>query len=95
MFKFNLQAKDDFQIIHIDLEGVVAEPAELVGLIPPEIDPQKGVIISGRAPIWLHAMLTHYYHPSVWIAVYDPRLKGGVVVATHSKDKKVGDIVPV
>jgi CRISPR-associated Csx3 family protein len=56
---------------------------------------EEGVIISGRLPVWAFSALIHYFHPRPWVATFDPRLGGGVVVATHTRDVSVGEIIPV
>jgi CRISPR-associated protein Csx3 len=55
----------------------------------------KGIILSGRGPIWLYCYLTHYYHPTKFIATYDPRLNGAVIVESHTKDYKSGELIEV
>ncbi|MDD2837016.1 MAG: CRISPR-associated protein Csx3 [Methanothrix sp.] len=52
------------------------------------------MIVEGRASIWRYGMALHLLHgsPAAAIAFYDPRL-GAVVVATHSKDWAVGQVV--
>ena len=54
------------------------------------------VIVEGRAPIWRYGMALHLLHasPAAAIAFYDPRL-GAVVVATHSREWAVGQVVDV
>ena len=54
------------------------------------------VIVEGRAPIWRYGMALHLLHgsPAAAVAFYDPRL-GAVVVATHSREWQVGQIVDV
>ncbi len=54
------------------------------------------VIVEGRAPIWRYGMALHLLHgsPAAAVAFYDPRL-GAVVVASHSRDWKVGQVVDV
>ena len=70
-------------------------PADLPTLSLPEgIDTQRGVVLSGRAPIWLYSYLVHELDPTAWVACYDPRL-GAVVVATHSRQTKVGQVIPL
>lgn len=56
---------------------------------------QGGIIISGRMPIWAMAAAAHAAHPAAWVATFDPRLGGGVVVQSHIPDRKVGDVVPL
>ena len=54
------------------------------------------VIVEGRAPIWRYGMALHLLHasPAAAVAFYDPRL-GAVVVATHSREWAVGQVVDV
>jgi len=51
-------------------------------------------VLSGRGPIWLYCYLAHYYHPTKFIATFDPRL-GGVITESHASDYKVGEIIKV
>jgi CRISPR-associated protein Csx3 len=62
----------------------------------PEIPRGSLVIVEGRAPIWRYGMALHQLHasPAAAIAFYDPRL-GAVVVATHSQEWQVGQVVDV
>ncbi len=93
-----MKAKQKYSIIYFSVENVIT-PDELATLTPP--DPisndfaHKGVILSGRGPIWLYGYLVHFYHPTLWVATYDPRLKGAVVVESHSPEVKVGDVIPI
>jgi CRISPR-associated protein Csx3 len=73
--------------IHIRIvnESGVIVPADLKDVKFPEgIDFKKGVILEGKAPIWLYGCLIHYcYHFAPWVGCYDPRL-GAVIVATRT-----------
>jgi CRISPR-associated protein Csx3 len=70
-------------------------PAEPLPPLP-EIPRGSLVIVEGRAPIWRYGMALHLLHasPAAAVAFYDPRL-GAVVVATHSKDWALGQVVNV
>ncbi len=86
-----------YQVIQIDLatRDRIIEPETLATLeLPSGIDTRGGIILSGRAPIWLYAHLVHELHPTAWVACFDPRL-GAVVVATHSRQTQVGQVIPV
>jgi len=85
---------ENYTLIDIVLDGVV-EPNTLNVLKPPIIDFRKGVVLSGRAPIWLYCFLVHHYHPSRFIGVFDPRLGGAVVVESHTSEYKEGDIIEI
>lgn len=67
---------------------------ELTKGLPPS-GGDKGVILGGRAPIWVYGYLIHYYHPRPFVASYDPRLNGAVVVASHIVDIKEGEVIKV
>lgn len=86
-----------YQILSIELVtgDRLIDPQDLYGLeLPPGINTTGGVVISGRAPMWLYAYLTHELHPTAWVACYDPRI-GAVVVATHSRLVQIGQVVAI
>lgn len=86
----------NFQILDIYLSGNgIIEPKDLKQLLLPEnIDFTSGVIINGRAPIWLYSYLIHELHIASFVGIYDPRL-GAVIVQTHKEDTySLGDIIP-
>jgi len=91
---FNVSERADFTLVEFTLDGPIS-PDILHTLTPPQVDATKGVVISGRGPIWLYAYLTHYYHYTLWVATYDPRLGGAVVVQSHTPSKREGDVIPV
>jgi len=54
------------------------------------------VIVEGRAPIWRYGMALYRLHgsPAAAVAFYDPKL-GEVIVASHSREWQVGQVVDV
>jgi len=82
----------NFQVIEIQLDGL-ASPGDLAQLrLPAGINPRQGVVLTGRAPIWLYGWLVHECHFTRWVACYDPRL-GAVVVSSHSPEVQVGQVI--
>lgn len=53
------------------------------------------IILSGRLPVWAFVALAHWFHPRPWVATFEPRLRKGVVVASHTQGVKVGDLVEI
>ena len=54
------------------------------------------VVVGGRGPKWLDAAALHLYlHSFPAAAIYDPKVGGGVIIATHSPDYKLGDVVEI
>lgn len=87
--------KYQFLLIELTAKDRLIEPQDIQELELPEgVDTSGGVVISGRAPMWVYAYLTHILHPTAWVACYDPRL-GAVVVATHSRSCRIGQVITV
>ncbi|MFQ3613479.1 MAG: CRISPR-associated ring nuclease Crn3/Csx3 [Cyanobacteriota bacterium] len=85
-----------FQVIEIELTRPdrLMFPLDLQTLtLPAGINARLGVVLTGRAPIWLYGWLVHECHFTRWVACYDPRL-GAVVVSSHSPEVQVGEIIP-
>ena len=81
--------------IKLDRPDRLITPADLSHVeLPAGIDSTGGIVILGRAPIWLYSYLIHELHPTAWIACYDPRL-GAVVVATHCRQVRIGEVIPI
>lgn len=89
---FEVEERYEYTVVRFKLDQPI-EPSDLAMCKPPEVKTSKGVVLSGRGPIWLFCFLAHYYHPTVWVATYDPRLEGAVVVESHCKAYSVGQVV--
>ena len=89
-----IDTNEGFQILNIFLKGNgVVEPEELKAITLPEgFDARKGIIINGKAPVWLYSYLTHICHIFAWVATFDPR-KGAIVTQTHSNDQNIANII--
>jgi CRISPR-associated protein Csx3 len=90
-----IKGNDHFQLLEVNLKGNgLIEPSDLKkAKLPKGIDFRKGVVIYGKAPVWLFAFLSHELHIAKWVATFDPR-KGAVVVQSHdSNSPQKGDII--
>lgn len=90
--RFEIVERSMYTIVHFELKTNITSDI-LKDLKPPKVNGTKGVILSGRGPIWLYCYLIHYYHPTKFIATFDPRVGGAVVVESHVQNYEVGDIV--
>lgn len=90
-----IQTNENFQILDIFLEnnGILSPEELCLVSLPHDIDWRKGIVVFGRAPIWLYSYLVHQAHPAAWVAVYDPRYGAVVVEAHKTNSPKVGDII--
>ena len=98
MVEFNIKAFEKWTVISFNSDETL-QPEDLKNLHPPDPVMQnfanKGIILSGRGPVWLYGFLIHFYHPTKFVATYDPRLAGAVVVESPGIDYKVGDVIPI
>jgi len=94
-----------YQYLHIRItsaDGLLV-PDDLKAMtLPTDLVWSIGVVIEGKAPIWLYSYLVHECHAAVWVACFDPRLRdgtpnsgGAVVVATHSRQVSIGQVIAV
>jgi CRISPR-associated protein Csx3 len=97
IINFKVSGQKTYVLIEFEISTIL--PKDLKSIVPPDAVTNnfahKGVILSGRGPIWLYGFLIHFYHPTLWVATYDPRLRGAVVVESHTSDIKAGDIIPM
>lgn len=84
-----------FIIIESDSKDGIFVTEELSNINSPCQRFNKGIILSGKAPIWVYAALVHYFHPTAWLAIYDPGLNSAVVVMTSTRGVAPGDLIPV
>jgi len=90
--------KEDIVMINFILKRGL-DPQDLKRISPP--DPVKSgistniVVLSGRGPIWLYGFLIHFYHLVKAIAIFDPRYNAAIIVESHFKEYKIGDIIQV
>lgn len=83
---WRIDMRSGHTLIEFVLSTEILRPSDLTMIdLPSGLDERRhlGLIISGRGPVWLYGHLLHRAHPFAWVAVYDPRLDGGVVVMNH------------
>ena len=83
-----------YTLVDINIEGGTCDPADLKTLSIPTVKGNKGVILNGRAPIWVFGTLIHHFHATAWVATNDPRQGGAIVVESHKSGVAVGDVIP-
>ncbi len=91
---FSVDERENFTLVSFELSEAIS-PEILKEIKPPEVNLSKGVVISGRGPIWLYSYLVHHYHPATFVATHDPRQGGAIVVQSHVKEYKEGDVIKI
>lgn len=91
------KVKDDLILLEFNIEGGVLDVSELPEAVnaAPELPATNGICISGRGPVWLYAALAHKYHHTQYVATFEPRLNACIVIMSHVKHRKVGDVIPL
>jgi len=99
-FEIKTTEHDNFVLVDVTIggNGIITpeELGELLNAVESNVGNSyhgKGVVISGRMPVWAYGALVHQFHPARWVATFDPRLKGGVVVATHDNETSLGSVI--
>ena len=86
----------NYEIVDIVLKEPI-EPKDITAIgddIEEKRKKRQILILSGRAPTWLYGYLVHRFcHLVKVVAVYDPKLQGGVVVSSHTRAWKEGEII--
>jgi len=91
--RVSFRKKEYKEYTHVHFRCGILTPEILKVMKPPQVDTTKGVLLSGRGPIWLYGALVHHYHPTKFVMVYEPRGDVGVIVQSHSPDHFVGDTI--
>ena len=94
MITITVKSEDFAEILEFTCPDTGATPEMLEGLQVPSFKHGKGVVLSGRGPVWLFSFIAHEAHFAKWVASYDPRLSGAVVFESHDPTVKVGTIIP-
>lgn len=82
----------------VDPGGVLIPSTIRDVALPPAVIVRRdrGLVLSGRGPVWLYAYLTHLAHTYKWLGIGDPRLGGAVIVARHAPDApELGSVLPI
>ena len=95
MILVKITETESYTLVDIEIENGTAEPADLKTMELPTVKGNKGVVLNGRAPIWVFGTLIHHFHATQWVATNDPRQGGAIVVESHKSGVSVGDVIPL
>jgi CRISPR-associated protein Csx3 len=91
---FRLLDRPDHARLEVALAESYLDYAEAEGLAVPPPPPGKGVVLSGKLPLWLWTALAVAYHDAAWMAVFQPMLGDrAVVIASQTAQIRVGSLV--
>ncbi|HEX4208729.1 MAG TPA: CRISPR-associated protein Csx3 [Ktedonobacteraceae bacterium] len=91
------ELRDDVTIVHVHLTYYYVDyDTEADQLVFPEPPADKGVIISGKLPLWLFTSLTRFYAQKhvPWIALNDASDNRPIVVYSRVASHSIGQALP-
>lgn len=96
---FELRGKNErYQTLGINLltpQTLISVEEMLKLEFPSELNHQRGIILYGRAPMWLYSHLVEQFLNFPWVACYDIRSGGAVVVSSHVSKLEPGDVLAI
>lgn len=85
-----------YQHLHIHLTQTQIGLEDLKSLTFPQLlAPNLGIVLEGKAPLWLYGYLAQHYQSVPWIACYEPRLMGAVVAVDRTHTGLLGEVLPL
>lgn len=89
--------QNGFILLHCVLHNHNLDYSQLNGLNAPPLSTRRGLVLSGRLPLWLMSALSGLYCQIglPWIAGYYPQSQGALVVCSRVPDHAPGDLMPV
>lgn len=94
----------DFSYVEFVIPGGTFDVAKLGEVVPPLVTTTKGIVLSGRGPLWLTAAVAMAYHAlSRWVACYQPASPPNIqpptpaqaiCAMTHWPQMKLGTVIP-
>ena len=85
-------------LLQISLNGSQASAGDLVDLEFPEVEGNKGLVISGFPQWAAGAIALEYKNKVKWVAFVDPKLaeeKSAVIIWSLDRAYRRGDVVPL
>ena len=81
--------------VHLDFHvNKYLDYMETIKLPIPSLDNKRGLVLSGRLPLWMYSGLALAYRSAPWLAVYQPKLQNrAVVVHSRVPHHQSGDLI--
>jgi CRISPR-associated protein Csx3 len=90
----SVEERADYRRIEFTLQQAYLDYSEADGLTVPQVAFDRGVVLSGKLPLWLWTGLALAYHPAPWLAVQPPQQHDqAIVVRSSNPDHAIGSLV--
>ena len=78
--------------LEIRLAASYLDYSEADGLTLSPVSSERGLVLSGKLPLWLWTALARLYRPAQWLGVYQPQL-GIVIVRSAAPEMGMGKVI--
>lgn len=93
VLSWSVEEREDYTFVEFSIPGDIFDETNLDKIILPAVPSTKGLVISGRGPVYIHAALTRSYcHKVRWTATFSPQMakdagveRPAVVTTRHRK----------
>lgn len=86
---------ENYLLLEMNVRSQYLDIEDLDKIPLPSFTTDKGLMLSGRLPIWLYCAVARQCSDEVpWIAIYQPQLEGGAIIYTKDPKMPVGTIIP-
>lgn len=90
----HVSVQHEYIWVELVLPGGYLDYAEAEQVRLPHLPNDKGIILSGKLPLWLWTAAARAYRMAPWLGIYQPQLgTQAVVVATHVRQMRPGMLV--
>lgn len=93
--RWSLQATAHYTVLEVRLTAPYLDFNTLPQLSLPPTPSAQGLVISGRLPLWLLTSLVRSYSMVPWVAIYQPPLKGAVIIHATQPTQPIGAVLPL
>jgi CRISPR-associated protein Csx3 len=96
LFPHTTQDGRSYQHLHIRLTKPKIDLADLKSVqFPGVVRDGQGVVLEGKAPLWVYGCLFQYCQQAAWVGCYEPRLMGAIVAVERGSSNLLGQVLPL
>lgn len=91
------ETHDDYYLVLMHPAHNYLDYTQIDQLDFPELSPERGVVISGKLPLWLFTALARFYadRNARWIALNDGRSNQATVIYSKAEAHPISEIIPL
>jgi CRISPR-associated protein Csx3 len=93
-FPHNTQDGRSYQHLHIRLVKPRIELSDLQDIqFPWDVEENQGVVLEGKAPLWVYGYLMQVCQKAAWVGCYEPRLMAAIVAVDRTSSNLLSQVL--